>query len=152
MQAGQRHVLTFDKRPIVKKVLGEISEGVQSDGNVRREIRRGLEEFAKHGGVRLILDLQVTGPATERPPATIRNLTAFVAGEVLIVTGQVTPHLMLRMLQIKAQSRWHFFQVRLISRMGALILDACVDVGIAAQRVARPIKRAWGIVARVPAR
>ena len=59
MQAGQRHVLTFDKRPIVKKVLGEISEGVQSDGNVRRGIRRGLEEFAKHGGVRLILDLNL---------------------------------------------------------------------------------------------
>lgn len=152
MQSGQRHVLTFEKRPIVKKVLGEIAEGVQSDGNVRHEIRRGLEEFAKHGGVRLILDLHVMGPSFEGSPATIRNITAFVVGEVVIITGQVTSHWMLRILQIKAQRRWHFFHVRLIAGTAAFISNACVDVEITAQCVARPIRRAMGILGRVPAR
>jgi hypothetical protein len=152
MHAFKRHVLIVDKRPVVRNVLQELSEGVESDDSVPHGIRRGLEEFAKHGGVRVILDLQVVGPSFEGSSAAIRNITAFVVGEVLIITGQVTSRRMLRILQIKAESRWHFFHKRLIIWTGAFISTAVVDVEFAVQRIARPIRRAVGILGRAPAR
>jgi hypothetical protein len=152
MQYIKRHVLIFDKPPSVKSVLQELSEGIQTDGNVRREIRRGLEEFAKHGGVRLILDLQVIERELEGSPATIRNFSAFVAGDVLIITGHVTSHWMLRILQIEAESRRHFFRERLMSKVGAIVSNTVVPLETAIQRIAGPIRRTTESLVRVRAR
>jgi hypothetical protein len=151
MQYIKRHVLIFDKPPAVKSVLEELSVGTQFDGSIRREIRRGLEEFAKHGNVRLVLDLQVIEPSFERPPAAIKNFSAFVAGEVLIIAGQVSSHWMLRILRAEAESRQHFFPERLITGVRALISNAVVEVEIAVQMVASPIRRARAIRSRARA-
>jgi hypothetical protein len=152
MQAGRRHVLIFDKRPVVKRVLAELSAGVESDGGVRREIRRGLEEFAKHGGVRLILDLQGIKPPIEGKPAAIRNFSAYLVGDVLIITGQATFQWMLRILQIRANSRRHFFPANLPSVFSALTSRALVEIETAALRIASPIRRTLGSLGRAHAR
>jgi hypothetical protein len=152
MQAGKRHVLIFEKRPAVKRVLAELSAGVESDAGVRREIRRGLEEFAKHGGVRLILDLQAIKPPIEGTPATIRKLSAYLVGDVLIVTGQVTFQWMLRILQIRADSRRHFFPANLPSALSALTSSVLVEIETAALRIASPIRRTLGSLRRAHAR
>jgi hypothetical protein len=151
MQYIKRHVLILDKPPAVKSVLEELSVGTQSDDSIRPEIRRGLEEFAKHGGVRLILDLQVIEPSFEGSQATIRNFSAFVAGEVIIITGQVTSHWMLRILRAEAESRRHFFPERLMTGVRALISKAVDKVEIAAQLISGPIRRTRAIRSRARA-
>jgi hypothetical protein len=148
MNTGKRHVLTLDKPHAVKSVLEEFSAGAQTNGNVRREIRRGLEEFAKHGGVRLILDLHVVGPSFKGSPSTVRNISAFLAGEVLVVTGQVTSRLMLRILQARAESRRRFFPERLKRSMRVFISNAVVEMEMAVHLIAYPIRRTRGVLAR----
>lgn len=152
MHVGKRHVLIIDKPPVVKNVLEELSAGIENDGAVPREIRRGLEEFSKHGGVRLILDLQVAAPSFEGTSASIRNITAYLAGEVLIITGQVTGHWILRILQIKADHPRRFFQERLISCFSAFISSAGAEIEIAIQRIASPIRRTREGLGRARAR
>ena len=148
MNTGKRHVLICDKSHAVKSVLQEISAGAQTNANVRREIRRGLEDFAEHGAVRLILDLHVIGPSFKESPSTVRNISAFLAGGVLVVTGQVTSRLMLRILQAKARSRRNFFTERLKSSMGVFISHAVVEIEMAVHLIAYPIRRTRGVLAR----
>lgn len=152
MQAGRRHVLIIDKPLVVKNVLDELSAGVESVSTVPHEIRRGLEEFSKHGGARLILDLQVIEAPFGGAPATIRNISAYLVGGVLIVTGQVTSPWILRILQIKADRRRRFSPEHLISSFGALISSAGAEVETAVLRIASPVMRTIGTLGRAHAR
>ena len=135
-EIGKRHLLTIDRTHVVKDVLDELSADAESNGGVPSEIRRGLAEFSNRGGSRLILDLQVMEPAAGGAPS-IKNVSAYLAGEVLIVIGQVTFPWILR---IKEHARRHSFSKQLASRLRALFTGATAQI----ETAARPIDIAIG--------
>lgn len=118
MQISERHVLTIDKPPVIKRVLDVLSAGVESDGSLPAETRKGLEEFSRQGCSRLILNLRVIKAPFGGASAAIVNLRACLLGGVLVITGQVTPPWILR---IREHSRRHFFPKHLISGFGRLM-------------------------------
>src|SRR5690242_10720101 len=135
VQVGKRHVLTIDRTPAVKNVLEALAADAESNRGVPDEIRRGFREFSNRGGTRLILDLQVIEmPAGE--PSTIKNISAYLAGEVLIVIGQVTLPWFDR---IREHCCRHSFSKQLASCLKALFSGATVQTGTAAMGVAGPI-------------
>lgn len=152
MQIGKRQVLIIEKPLAVKSVLDELSAGVEPEGGVPHEIRKGFEEFSSHGGSRMILDLQVIEPAFGGAPATIGNISAHLVGGVLIVTGQATSPWILRILQIKAHNRRRFSPKRLISRSAALVLNVPDEIESAVQRIGTPIRQTKGNLGRAHAR
>lgn len=118
MQVNERHVLTINKQPVIKRVLDALSAGVKSDGSLPPETRKWLEEFSKKGCDRLILNLRVIKPPFGGTAAAIRNLRICLVGGVLVVTGQVTrPWILL----IRDQSRRRFFPRHLIPGFGRLV-------------------------------
>lgn len=135
MQVGERHVLTIDRTPVVKSVLDELSAD-RSNCGVPDEIRRGFREFSNRGGTRLILDLQVIEPPAGEPPR-IKNISAYLAGEVLIVIGQVTLPWLLR---IKELCRRHSFSKQLAACLRALFSGSTALTGPAALGLASPIR------------
>lgn len=149
MQVGERHVLIVEKPPAVKSVLDELSAGVGSDGGIGTEIRRGFEEFSNHGGTRMILDLQVIEPSSEESPDTIRNITAYLLGEILIITGQVA---FSWILQIKEHSQRHSFPRHLQSSLGTLISNTVDELETAVERIASPVRQTKGNLGRAHAR
>lgn len=135
MNIGTRHVLTIDKTPVIKNVLDELSADAESNGGVPHEIRRGLAEFSNRGGSRLILDLQVMEPPVGGSPS-IKNVSAYLAGEVLIVIGQVTFPWILR---IREHARRHSFLTKLAARLSAFFSGASAQIETAALPIEIPI-------------
>lgn len=127
MQISERHVLTFDKPPVIQDILDALLEGVESVGDVPAETRKGIEEFSRQGCSRLILNLRVIKASFGETPVPIRHLGACLVGGVLVVTGQVTPPWV---HQIEGHSRRHSFPKHLISGFGALFSHAVAAIGI----------------------
>lgn len=136
VQVGKRHVLTIDRTPVVKNVLDALAADAESNRGVPDEIRRGFREFSNRGGTRLILDLQVIEPPVGEP-STIKNISAYLAGEVLIVIGEVTLPWIDR---IREHCRRHSFSKQLASCLRALFSGATAQTGTAALGVASPIR------------
>ncbi len=127
VQVGKRHVLTIDRTPVVKNVLDALAADAECNRGVPDEIRRGFREFSNRGGTRLILDLQVIeSPVGE--PSTIKNISAYLAGEVLIVIGQVTLPWIDR---IREHCRRYSFSMQLASCLRALFSGATAQAGTA---------------------
>ncbi len=118
MQVSERQVLTIDKPPVIKRVLGALSAGVRFDAGLATETRKKLEEFSKQGCNRLILNLRVIKTPFGGTPPAIRDLRACLVGGVLVVTGEVTPPWI---LQIREQCRRHFFPKHLIPGLGWVV-------------------------------
>lgn len=148
MQASKRHVLTIDNKPAVKTVLDELSAEVESNGGVPHEIRRGFADLSSRGGTRLILDLQVIEPPAGGSPS-IKNMSAYLAGEVLIVVGQVTAPWILR---IRELGRGRSFSDQLASSVRALVSGASAQIETAALRVTSAVRRNKENLGRVHAR
>lgn len=148
MQVGQRHVLTIDETPLVKNVLEELSADADSSGGIPHEIRRGFAEFSDRGGTRLILDLQVMEPPAGGKPS-IKNVSAYLAGGVLIVIGQVTFPWILR---IREHACRHSFSKKLASGVRGLVSGATAQIQTAARRVASPVRRNKESLGRAQAR
>lgn len=106
MQVAERHVLTFEKPSVIRKVVDELSAGVDSFSGVPLETRKNLETFSKQSCDRLILNLRVIKAPSEEKPAPIKNLIACLLGGVLVVTGQVTAPWI---IQIREHARRHIF-------------------------------------------
>lgn len=138
MQFPERHVLTVNKSPLVKKVLDALLVGVQADGGVPAETRIGLGELSKRGFNRLILNLQVMkSPFAEKSPAFL-NLDVCEVGGVLVLTGQISRPWMLRVEEL---CRQHFSSTYLLSGFGALVSSAVAEIETAVERIARPVRR-----------
>lgn len=139
MQYPERHVLTANEPMAVKRVLDALSSGLQFDGGLRPETRRGLEEFSKQGFSRMILNLQVMDAPFTRMPAAFNELRACRVGEVLVVTGQVTPP---RMHQVEELCHRPFFPRRLASGVQAFASRAIAGIESGVRRFARAVRRA----------
>lgn len=90
MQDDERHVLTFEKPSVIRKVMDELSAGVESDGGAPPETRGSLAAFSKQSIDRLILNLRVTKSPFGETSAAIKSLFVCLLGGVLVVSGQVT--------------------------------------------------------------
>lgn len=117
MRVRERHVLTIDKGPVIQSILDTLMAGANPDGGVPPEACKGLEEYSKQGCNRLILNLRVINAQFGERAAAIRNLSACLLGEVLVISAQVTPPWM---HQIRKDRQRYSFPRHLISSFGVL--------------------------------
>lgn len=134
MRFAERHVLTVNKPSVVRKVLDAFSMGVQAQGCVSPQTRRGLVEFSKQGFNRLILNLQVIKAPFPGASAAFAELDVCEVGGVLVLTGQIPEPWM---LQAEELCRSHFFPRHPISSFGAFISRAAAGLEAGILRIAR---------------
>jgi|GEM_PF-6097884 len=135
MHLGERHVLTIQETPLILEALSTLSADVEQDGGDSLRTLVKLEEFAKVGCGRLILNLD----AIEEPPggtsARVSNIDASLVGGVLIVTCQVTSP---ELLRIKVLTRRHTLPRQLISSVDGLFSSAAARIRHALSRIGNP--------------
>ncbi|TAM82785.1 MAG: hypothetical protein EPN47_09050 [Acidobacteria bacterium] len=135
MQLGDRHVLTIEDLPLILKALNTLSTAVESEGDQDLRTLKRLEEFAKEGCGRLILNLDAIEEHLTGTPQDARNVGASLVGGVLVVTCQVTSR---ELLQIKVLTRRHSFPKQLISSFDALFSSAAARLRTAVSRMGGP--------------
>jgi hypothetical protein len=118
MQVGTRQVLTIEKPRLILKVLNALAMGVESEGGEPFGTLMRLEEFAKEGCGRLILNLRAVDESLRGTPQGVEKVGASLIGGVLVVTCQVTTPCM---LQINELCRPRLVPKRLVSPLGALL-------------------------------
>lgn len=135
MRVGERHVLTIQELPLILQALNTLSTDVQrGDEEALRTLNR-LEEFAKEGCGRLILNLDAIEEPLGGTPREVSNVGASLVGGVLVVTCQVTSR---ELLRIKVLTRRHAFQKHLISSFDSLFSSAAARIRTAFSRMGSP--------------
>jgi hypothetical protein len=135
MQAGERHVLTVEKPPLIRKVLNTLSTDVEPEGGEVLRTLKGLEKFAKEGCGRLILNLDAIEEPPGGVPQGVTNVGASLVGGVLVVTCKVTSR---ELLRIKVLTRRHSFPKHLISGFDALFSSTADRIKAAISRMGKP--------------
>jgi hypothetical protein len=125
MRVGERHVLTIQERPLILQALNTLSTDVRSEGGEALRTLNRLEEFAKEGCGRLILNLDAIEEPPSGKPREVRNVGASLVGGVLVVTCQVTSR---ELLRIKVLTRRHAFPKHLISSFDTLFSSAAARI------------------------
>lgn len=135
MHLGERHVLTIQEPPLILEALSTLSADVEQEGGESLRTLIKLEEFAKVGCGRLILNLDaIEGPSGETT-AKVRNIDASLVGGVLVVTCQVnSPEL----LRIKLLTRRQTLPKQLISSVDGLFSSAAARIKHALSRIGNP--------------
>ena len=135
MQLSERHALTFEDLTLIVEALGTLSTDVESQGGeVLRTLKR-IEEFAKEGCGRLILNLDAIEEPLSGMPQEVRNVGASLVGGVLVVTCQVTSR---EMLRVKLLARRHSFPKHLISSFDVLFSSTASSIRTAISRMGKP--------------
>jgi hypothetical protein len=135
MQAGEGHILTIEKPPLILKVLNALSTDVEAEGGETLGTLKRLEKFAKEGCGRLILNLGAIEEPISGTPQAVRNVGASLIGGVLVVTCQVPSR---EILRIKVLTRRHSLPKHLISIFDALFSSAAARLRTAVSRTCSP--------------
>jgi len=135
MHAGKRHVLTIQDLPHIVEALNTLSRGIQAEGGEPLQTLNRLEEFAREGCGRLILNLDAIEESPGGTPRQDRKVGASLVGGVLVVTCQVTSH---ELLRIKVLTRRHSVPKQLISGFDGLFSSAAARIRSALSRIGNP--------------
>lgn len=135
MYLGERHVLTIEALPLVVKALNSLASANEAQGSgVLRTLRR-LEDFAKEGCGKVILNLDAVEEPLANKYEEVRNVDAVLVGGVLVVKCQVTSQ---ELLRIKELTRRNSLTNQLISGFDALFSSAAARIRSAVSRYGNP--------------
>lgn len=135
MQLNEKHGLTFEDLTLIVEALSTLSTDIEPEGGeILRTLKR-LEEFAKEGCGRLILNLDAIEKPLSGMPQEVRNVGASLVGGVLVVTCQVTPR---EMRRVKMLTRIHSFPKHLISSFDVLFSSTTSSIRTAISRIGTP--------------
>lgn len=132
MRVGERHVLTIQDRPLIVEALSTLSTDVKQEGGEALRTLSRLEEFAKEGCGRLVLNLDTVEEPPGGMPPGVRNVGASLVGGVLVVTCQVTSR---EFLRIKLLTRRQSLSKQLISGVDGLFSSAASRIRNALSRI-----------------
>lgn len=135
MHVGERHLLTIQELPLILEALNTLSTEVGPKDEEALRRLNSLEEFAKEGCGRLILNLDAIEEPPGGNPQEVRNVGASLVGGVLVVTCQVTSR---EFLRIKLLTRRQTLPKQLISGVDGLFSSAAARIRNALSRISNP--------------
>lgn len=135
MQLSERHALTFEDLTLIVEALNTLSTDVESQGGEVLQTLKRIEDFAKEGCGRLILNLDTVEEPLGGMPQEVKNVGASLVGGVLVVTCQVTSR---EMLRVKVLTRHHPFPKQLISSFDVLFSSTASSIRTAISRMGKP--------------